>query len=145
MAGRLHVEPLQGIRLVAGAQFIKPFRRIRELRLELRSNFGANFVATAGDGRADSSEQVSRLRTKMHLHLANRLYNDSLQSSAPACMHRGHGALLWINEKNRNAVGRLDGKQQAQLIRNRGVAPTRFCRGAAEEMNDVRVNLAETD
>jgi len=49
VAGGHHVEPLDGVGFVAGAEFIEPFRRIDKLRLKLDGDFGANFVAAAAD------------------------------------------------------------------------------------------------
>jgi hypothetical protein len=77
MAGRHHVQPLDGIGFVAGAKFVEPVGGIGELGLELRGDFGADFVAAGADGRADGGEEVSRLAAEMHLHLADGFYDDA--------------------------------------------------------------------
>ncbi len=144
MAGRLHVEPLQGIGFVAGPQFIEPIRSVWELRPELGSNFRAYFVAAATDGRADGGKQVRGLGAELHVHLAYGFGYDALQRAAPTGMDGGHGAILGINEKNRNAVRGLDREEQARTIGSGGVAAARCSGRSIKELNDVRMNLAES-
>jgi hypothetical protein len=97
VAGRHHVEPLERVGLVAGAKFIEPGGSLRELRLELDGDFGADFVAAAADGRADGGEQVRRLAAKLHVHLANGFGDDALERTAPSGVDGGNGALPGIN------------------------------------------------
>lgn len=145
VAGRHHVEPLQGIRFVAGAEFVKPFGCIRKLRLELHCDFRANFVATAADGWTDGGEQVRGLATKMHLHLTGDFDHHAAKGSAPSGMNRGHGAFLRIHEKNWNTVRRLDPEQQTRAIRDGSVAAAGFNRGSIEELDRIGVKLLERD
>jgi len=44
-----HIEPLDGIGLVAGAEFVEPLWGIGELGMELDCDFGADFVTAAAD------------------------------------------------------------------------------------------------
>ncbi len=53
-----HVEPLDGIGLIAGAEFVEPLGGFGELGLKLGGDFGADFVAAAADGRADGGEEL---------------------------------------------------------------------------------------
>ena len=61
MAGRHSIEPLERIRLIAGAQFIEPLRGIGKLRSKLRDQFGADLIAAAPDRRAKCGEKVLRI------------------------------------------------------------------------------------
>src|SRR6266403_284315 len=70
MTRRHHVEPLQGIGFFAGAELVKIFLGVRKLRSEFRDELGADFVATAANGRAESRENVGRIRAEAHAHLA---------------------------------------------------------------------------
>lgn len=141
MAGRGHVEPLQRIGLVAGTQFVEPIVRVRKLRAEFRGDFRAHFVAASSDGGADGGEQVRRLRAELHLHFADGFRDDALQRAAPTGVNRSDCASFEIGQKDRNAVGSLDGEKQAWAIRSRGVTAAKFGLRVLEEMDDVRVNL----
>lgn len=66
-----HVEPLDGIGFVAGAEFIEPFGGVGELGVELDGDFGADFVTAAADGRADGGEEAGGFGFEVHLHLAD--------------------------------------------------------------------------
>ena len=116
VAGGHHVEPLQRIWFVAGAQFVEPAGSIGELRLELDSDFGANFVTATANGGAESGEQVRGLRAELHLHLPNCFRDDTLKRAAPSGMHGGDGALFRVNKKNGDTVRSLDAKKQAGAI-----------------------------
>src|SRR6266567_252312 len=109
MTGRSHVEPLQRIGLVAGAQFVEPVGSVGKLRLEFNRDFYADFVATAANGRSDGGKQIRWLGTELHLHLADGLCDDALQSATPASVDSGDRAFFDVGQKNRNAVGGLDG------------------------------------
>ena len=122
MAGRHHVEPLDGIGLVAGAEFVKPFRSFGELGEELSGDFRADFVAATANGGADSGEEVGGLGFEVHLHLADGFDDDASESAAPTSVNGGDGALFGVNEEDGNAVGGLDGEEQAGAVGGGGVA-----------------------
>jgi hypothetical protein len=121
VAGRGHVEPLDGVGFVAGAKFVEPGGGIRELREKLGGDFDADFVATAADGGAESGEEVGGPRAKAHLHLAGGFDRDSGERAAPAGVDSGDGALFGIDEEDGDAVGRLHGEEQAGAVGERGV------------------------
>ena len=143
MTGRRHVEPLQGIGLVAGAQFVEPVGSIGELRFEFDSNFRADFVTTTANRWADGRQQVRGFRAESHVHRADGFCNDALQGAAPTGVDGCDGTLFWIYKKNRDAIGGLDGKEQARTICRGGVTAARLSGGRFEELNDIRVNLPE--
>jgi hypothetical protein len=60
-------------------------------------------------------------------------------------MNGGNGSFLWIDEKNRYAIGSLDGQEQPRVIRGRSVALAGFWGRPREDANDVRVNLLQRD
>src|SRR5258708_31004179 len=143
VAGGHHVEPLDGIGFVAGAEFVEPFGRIGELRLKLDGDFGADFVAAAADGGADGGEQVGWLGTEVHLHLADSFDDDALKGAAPTGMNGGDGALFRIDEENGNAVGGLYTQEEPGTVRGGGGASARFGRGGVEKVDDVGMDLLE--
>src|SRR2546425_449289 len=138
---RRHAEPLQWIGRISRAQFIKPLCGIRELRREGGRAFGAAFVATTANRRAESGDKVCGARAKLHLHAANRFLRDSSQRAAPAGVNGSHGVATRIDEKNRHAIGGLHAEKQTGTIRCRCVTATDFCRRFVEEAYYVRMKL----
>ena len=53
VAGRHHIEPLDGVGLVTRAEFVEVVWGVWELGEELGGYFGAYLVATAADGGTD--------------------------------------------------------------------------------------------
>ena len=140
-----HVEPLDGIGLVAGAEFVEPFGGFGELGEELGGDFGADFVAAAADGRADGCEEVRGLGFELHLHLADGFDDDAGESASPAGVDDGDGALFGIDEEDGDAVGGLDGEEEAGAVGGGGVAAAGFDGGGVEEMDYVGVDLFQGD
>ena len=143
MAGRGHVQPLERIGLVAGAEFIEPVRGIRKLRFEFDGNFRAYFVAAPADGRADGSEQAIRPRAELHLHFPNGFCDDALQRAAPAGMNGGDGSLFGIDEKNGDAIGGLNAEKQAGANCCGGVPATGLGGHGIEDLHNIRMELPE--
>src|SRR6267378_4434879 len=141
VAGGHHVEPLDGVALVAGAEFVKPFGGFGKLGLKLGGDFGADFVAAAADGRADSGEEIGGLGFELHLHLADGFDDDALERAAPSGVNCCDGALFRIDEENRDTVGGLDGKEKAGAVGNGGVSAARFGGCGVEKMDDVGMDL----
>jgi hypothetical protein len=138
-----HVEPLDGIGFVAGAELIEPFRGIRKLRLKLDGDFGANFVTAAVNGGADGGEEVGGLGAEVHLQLADGFDGDAGERAAPSRMNGGDSAFLGIDEKNRNAIGSLYAEEEAGTVGDGGIALAGFGRGGFEKMDHVRMDLLE--
>lgn len=145
MAGRGHVEPLERIGLVAGAEFVEIRRRIEELREELRGDFGADFVAAWADAGADGRDEVGRFAGEVHLHGADGFGDDAGERPSPTGMGGGDGALFGIDEKYGDAVGGLHAKEEAAAIGDESVATAERGRGRVEDVDDVGVDLFQGD
>ena len=143
VARRHHVEPLDGIRLVAGAEFLEPFWGIGKLRLKLSGDLGAHFVAAAPDRGADGGEEIGGPRAELHLHLADGFRDDTLEGAAPSGMNGGYGASSGVDEKNRDAVGGLYGQQEAGTVCGGGITPARFKGSSVDEMDQIGMDLLE--
>lgn len=143
MARRHHVEPLDGIRLIAGSELIEPFVCIGKLRLKLDSDLRADFVTAAANRGADGGENILGLRAELHLHLADGFCNDALERAAPSRMDGGNRALLGVNEKNRHTIRGLDSEEQARAIGHRGVAAARLCGRRVKHLNNIGMDLFE--
>ena len=93
-----HVEPLDGIGFVSGAEFVEPVGSFRELGEELGGDFGADFVAATADGWADGGEEVGGVGFELHLHLADSFGDDAGEGTAPAGVNGGYGALFRVDK-----------------------------------------------
>ena len=98
MTRRRHIQPLQGIGFVAGAQFVEPLGSVWELRSKFRCHFGAHFVATAANRRTDGSKDVHGLCRILHLHFADGFGDDALQGAAPTGVNCRNRTILWVHE-----------------------------------------------
>ena len=145
VARRHHVEPLDGVGFVTGAEFVEPIRGFGELREELRGDLGANFVAAGADGWADGGEEVGGAGFVLHLHFADGFGDDALQSATPAGMNGGDGALFGVDEENGNAISGLDPEEKAGAVRGGGVAVAKFGGRGVEKMDDIGMDLLERD
>jgi len=145
VAGGHHVEPLDGIGFVAGAEFVEPFRGFGELGKKLGGDFGADFVAAAADRGADGGEEIRGLGSEVHLHLADGFDDDAGESAAPAGMNGGDGALFRIDEENRDAIGGLDAQEEPGTICDGGISAARLGGCCVEKMDDIGMDLLERD
>jgi hypothetical protein len=141
MAGRHHIHPLNGIRLVAGAEFVEPFGSFGKLRLKLGGDFGADFVAAAANGRADGGEKPGGPGTELHLHLPDGFDDDALEGAAPAGMDSSDSAFFGVDEENRDAVRGLHAEKETGTVGDGTISMTRLSRGGVEEMDYVGVDL----
>ena len=141
MAGGHHVEPLDGVGLVAGAEFLEIVGGVGELGEELGGDFGADFVAAAADGWADGSQEVARVGAEVHLHLADGFGGDAGQGAAPAGVNGGDGALFGVDEEDWDAVGGLDGQEEAGAVGDAGVTTAGVGWGGVEYVDYVGVKL----
>ena len=109
MAGRHHVEPLDGVGLVAGAEFVEVVGGVWELGEELGGDFGADFVAAGANAWADGGEEIARVGGEVHLHFADSFGGDADQGASPTGVDGGYGTFLGVDEEDGDAVGGLDG------------------------------------
>lgn len=80
-----------------------------------------HLVAARADARADRSDQIPRLHSKLTRERADRGGCGTGRRSPPSCMHGCDRARLLITEEERNAVGRADGKGHAGIVGNKNV------------------------
>jgi len=140
-----HVEPLDRVGFVAGAEFVEPIGGIGELGVELDGDFGADFVTAAADRGTDGGEEIDGLGAEMHLHLADGFDGDAGEGAAPSGVNGGHSAVFGVDEENGDAVGGLDAEEEAGTVGGRGVAFAGFGGDGVDEMDYVGVDLLEGD
>ena len=117
VAGGHHVEPLKRIGFFAGAGLVEKIGGVSELGCELDDEFGSDFVAAGADGWADGGEEVGRIRFEFGDEFADGFFEDPSQGAAPTGVDGGDGAFFGIDEKDRDAVGRLDAEEKARRFR----------------------------
>lgn len=110
VAGRSHVEPLERIGLVAGAELIEIGGGVGELGEKLSGDFGADFIAARTDAGADGREEVAGDGGEVHLHGSDSFGDDAGERAAPTGVDGGDGALLRVDKEDRNTVGGLYGE-----------------------------------
>ncbi len=79
------------------------------------------------------------------MHLADGFCDDALKRPSPTGMNGGDGSLFGVDEENRDAVGGLDAQEEAGPVGGGGVAAAGFGGGGVEKMDDVRMDLLESD
>ena len=126
VAGGLHVEPLERIGLFARAGLVEIVCGIGELRGEFGDKFRSNFVTTRADGRANRGQEIDGLAAEFELHTADDFLGDASEGAAPSGVNGGYGSFLRINQKNRDAVGSLDGQELPKPIRSGSVTLALF-------------------
>ena len=97
MAWRHHVEPLDGVGLVACAELVEVGGGVGELGEELGGDFGAYFVAAGTDAGADGGKEVAGVGAEVHLHLADGLGGDAGEGAAPAGVDGSYSAFLGVD------------------------------------------------
>jgi hypothetical protein len=143
VAGRHHVEPLDGIGFVAGAEFVEPIGGFGELGKELGGDLGADFVAATTDGGANGGEEVGGLDFEVHLHLADGFDHDAGQGAAPAGMNGSNGAFFRVDEENRNTIGGLGAQEKPAAVGGGGISAARFGGRGVKKMDNVGMDLLE--
>jgi len=110
MAGGPHIEPLQRIRLVAGAGLVEIFLGIGKLGGELCDQLCANFVATRAYGWANCGQQVRGAAGEFSLHRTDGFLRDAGEGATPSRVNCSNRALPSIDEKDGHAIRRLNGE-----------------------------------
>ena len=141
VAGRHHVEPLERIGFFAGAGLVEIVGGVRELGCELDDEFGADFVTAGADGWADGGEEIGGIRMETGVEFADGFFEDAGESAAPTGVDGGDGAFLGVNEEDGDAVGGLDGEEQAGRFCERSVTLAGFVWSRGEGPDDGRMNL----
>jgi hypothetical protein len=143
VAGRLHIEPLEGIGFFAGERLIEIVGGIGELGGEFGDEIGGDFVAARTDGRADGGEKIRRVAAKFELHAADGFLGYAGERAAPAGVNGGNGAFFGIDEQDGDAISGLNGEKKAGAIGGGGIAGAGIRGALRENVDDVRMDLLE--
>ena len=140
-----HIEPLQRVGFVAGAELVEEFAGIGKCGGELGGDFGADFVAAAADGGADGGDKIFRVAAELHLHLANGFGDDALEGAAPTGVNSGDYALFRIDDQDGSAVGGAHAEEKAGSSCGYSIAFALFGGRRVERADDIGMNLVKRD
>jgi len=118
---------------------------VSELRFELLAHFRADLVATAVDAGSDGRFDVSRQRAEVAAHFSHPFFNNAFDRAAPTRMEDSDGSLLCIDEYDWQAISRLDCDDNSLHAGDEAIAYQRFLRYLFHAVNEVGVNLAQSD
>ena len=125
----------------------EPLTGVRKLRGEFFHYFVADFVAAAANAGSKRGDHILRAGAEFHSHAAECFLGDALRCAAPSGVNCSHRVLLGISKQDGNAVGGLDGQQNAGFTRDQGVTFGGLCAlrkcGGAHDVNDIGMNLAQ--
>jgi len=143
MARGHHVEPLKGVGLFASARLVEVVGCIGKLRRELRDEFRADFVAAGANAGADGGEKVGRIRMKAGVEFADSFFEDAGEGATPTGVDGGDDLFFRIDEKDRNAIGGLNGDEKTGSLGKRSVPLARFFGSGSEGPDDGRMDLLQ--
>ncbi len=137
-----HVEPLDGIGLVAGAEFVEIVGSVGELGEEFGGELDPDFVAAGADAGADGGEDIAGVCAEVHPHSADGFCGDAGEGAAPTGVDGGYGTLLGVDDKDGDAIGGLNGEEEAGAVGDGSVAAARSCGGGrVVNMDHIGVDL----
>lgn len=144
VSGRPLVQEQQGISIVEGIgikHLHKQLCRIGELRLKLCAHLFTNRVATLPNARSDGGFEVAGNAAEVAPHLPNSLLYDSCDRASPARVKGADGLPPGIDHQHRNAIGGLDGQQQARGVGDQTITGERLTERPIDPVYDGGVNL----
>jgi len=125
--------------------FAKEARPVDELGFELCANFLANLVATALNAWADGGFEVAGAGAEVAEHFSDAFFDDALEGAAPSGVEDADGAMFGVDQDHGEAVGGLNGEQEAGCGGEESVAGWMVGGGGVDAVDDVGVDLAEGD
>ena len=126
----------------------KEVMRIGKLRFEFGENLFTDGVTAEANAGADGGDQVLRAGAECETHAADAGFDNTFKGAAPAGVEGGDGALLAIGDEDGNAIGGLNGEEQAGVRGDLSVGLVRVRAGGVggDGMNDaVGMKLAKGD
>jgi len=81
----------------------------------------ARLSAALSEGRANGSDQISRIRAELLHHLFDGTDDDPAHGAAPSRVNSGDSAAPRIGQQNRCAVGYLDGERRRGIVSSSGI------------------------
>ena len=149
MARRHHGEPGKRIGIFARSKHVEgavePGFRAGELRGKFLHHIWTHFVAASTDAGANRGDNFRGPRGKFHLHATEHFCGNAGEGAAPSGVNGGDGAMARINEQDGDAVGGLDGEEQAGRGRGDSIAFRRISRRFEDDMRDVGMDLLQGD
>jgi hypothetical protein len=114
--------------------------RIRELR-KLPGDLWSHFVTALPDSGTDGYEQVAGPAGESRLHVLDSPSGNPLRGPTPAGVDCGNGALVRVDDQNRDTVGCLDGDEPSWSVIDQGIDVAERTRTATRVDHNVRMDL----
>ena len=148
MTGSAHVHEEQRISF---AYWIGVFDLAEEvacvfkLRLEFRFDLLAHFIAALLNPRSDGGNNIFRPGAVFAPHHAKPFLRNAGYRSTPAGVKCSNGFVFRIGNQDGKAVGGENAKSNSGNIGDHAIAGESFSRKRGDDVNDVRVDLAQGD
>ncbi len=125
--------------------FAEKIRSVSELGFKIYAYFLSDLIAATLDSWADGGLDVPRIGTKATAHFTHPFLDDSPDRTAPPGVKNTHGTVFGIDEHDRKAVGSLNAEQDSGSVGDQAVAGELFLEWFENTMNEIRMNLAQSD
>src|SRR5215469_1501415 len=123
--------------------FAKQAVSISELRFEFSPDFFSNLITAAVNPGPDRHLEIPWPAAKTANHLAHAFLDDAFYRAAPTCVEDADRVTLAIDNDHRQAISRLDRKQDAGIRCNHAIPDTWSAGQALDVVDDVGMNLAQ--
>ncbi len=111
---------------------------------ELRGHIGSYFVAAFTDARPNGGVQIGGPGTETRGHGFHRARRNARRRAAPAGVHRRHGAMPFVHEQDRNAVGGLYRDHRSRRVFQQRIPLTQHAAAAFRRHTRRRMNLLQS-
>jgi hypothetical protein len=125
--------------------FVKQAGGVGELRFEFGANVFSDRVAAVVDAGADGGFEVARASAEVAEHFSYTFFDDALDRAAPSGVEDADGVVPGVDEDDGEAVGGLDGEQQAGGGGDESIAGEGVVGDGVDMVDEVGVDLAECD
>ena len=125
--------------------FAEKIGSVSELGFKIYAYFLPDLIAAAMDSGPNSGPDIPWPRAKATAHFTHPFLDDSPDGSAPPGVKNPHGAVLGIDEHNRKAVGSLYTEQDFRCAGDQAIAGKLFLGRFRYTMNEIGMNLAQSD
>ena len=118
---------------------------ISKLRFELATHLRAHLITAVVHPGADCGLQVPWQTSKAAAHFANAFFGNALNCAAPSCVKYANGAEFHVRQDYGETVSGLNCQQDSRSCRDHAISGKRVIHGAAYEVNEVGMKLAQRD
>lgn len=148
MSGSTHVHEEQRIFLAHRIRifdFAEEFSGVGELRLEFAFYFLPNFVAALLNPGANRGNNIFGPGAVFASHQAQPFFRNARYRATPAGVKCSHSFVFCICQQDRKTVSGEDAERDSGDIGDESITGKSFLGKRGDDVNDVRVDLAQRD